>query len=976
MLARRRHLLLTCCFFLSGATGLIYEVVWSRRLTLTFGATVLAVSTVLAAFFGGLALGSVIFGRFVDRRRDPVRIYALLEGAVGVFCFATPWLFGLVESAYVALQPSVAGQIWPERLLRFGLAAAVLLVPTTLMGGTLPALTRAFAQEGGDVGKRVARLYGINTLGAMVGAGVAGFALLSIFGLSTTVFLAAGVNLLIMALALGLNGVWPLPAVRRATPETMVADPRPTAVRGSRAPSPAMLWGLYIAYALSGAAALVYEVAWTRVLCLSFGTSTYAFSATLVCFLAGIAIGSLSFATRFVQRVREPLVVFGLLQVLLAASVVALSPVLELLPYCTIEIYRALDSAPGWLTDLFGGEKLSRSFALMQSGLLLATFVVMIVPTFLMGITFPLVIRIATERVGVLGRRLGAVYASNTVGTVVGSFAAGFVLIPLIGVQQTLVVGVALNLLVGLVYVLTGASRAPTSAAAGALVFVAAAAGCWFLPQWNQSLMTTGVYSRPEAYTNADFAALRKRNVVYYRDGLACTVSVSTTTTEAGEWITLQSNGKPDASTGDMSSQLITAHLPLLLHPDPRNVMIVGLASGCTVGAAEQHPEVKQLDCVEIEPTMAEATQFFTASNHNCLADPRLRLHYDDARSYVLTTQEKFDVITAEPTNPWIAGVANLFSREHFTRLRDRLKPGGLVCQWIPFYNLGPTDLACVLRTFEEVFPGSDLWVFPDLPVDGFLIGSAGPVRPDVAQVARRARAPKVASDLNASYLADEWDILGGYFYPVSRLIAALPESRPNTDDRPIVEFAAPLRLFDGTWQQPARLAIELAPRSSLPFHPERIGDGGQPSHSGLLGLTFGERWSGPAEESLSVWRATDTFAAREYRGGLPVEARLAGKLPGCDVEILAWRTKWGPEDPAGTATPADARIVTVNGHKGALWSGPHDRILLEWDCPEQGRTYQVSAKRTSFWEPRPVAEARLVGALACDHTGTEAAAK
>lgn len=975
MLARRRHLLLTCCFFLSGATGLIYEVVWSRRLTLTFGATVLAVSTVLAAFFGGLALGSVIFGRVVDRRRDPVRIYALLEGAVGVFCFATPWLFGIVESAYVALQPAVAGQIWPERLLRFGLAAGVLLVPTTLMGGTLPALTRAFVQEGGDVGKRVARLYGINTLGAMVGAGVAGFALLSIFGLSTTVFLAAGLNLLIMVLALGIHGVWPLPAVRRAS-EAKAPEARPAGARSSRAPSRLMLWLLYIAYALSGAAALVYEVAWTRVLCLSFGTSTYAFSATLVCFLAGIAIGSLSFATRFVQRVREPLVIFGILQLLLAASVVALSPVLERLPYCTIAIYRALDNAPTWLTDLFGGEKLSRSFALMQSGLLLTTFIVMIVPTFLMGITFPLVIRIATERVGVLGRRLGAVYASNTVGTVVGSFAAGFVLIPLIGVQQTLAVGVALNLLVGLAYVLPGVVRAPTTAVFGALLALGTATGCVLLPQWNQSVMTTGVYSRPEAYASIDLDALRSRNVIYYRDGLACTVSVSTVTNDAGEWITLQSNGKPDASTGDMSSQLLTAHLPLLLHPDPRNVMIVGLASGCTVGAAEQHPEVKQLDCVEIEPTMQEATQFFSASNHNCLADPRLRLHFDDARSYVLTTQEKFDVITAEPTNPWIAGVANLFSSEHFLRLRDHLKPGGLVCQWIPFYNLGPRDLSCVLRTFEEVFPGSDLWVFPDLPVDGFLIGSTEPVRPDVAQFARRARAEKVASDIKESRLADEWDILGGYFYPVSRLIMALPPSEPNTDDRPIVEFAAPLRLFDLTWEESARLAVQLAQRSSLPFSPERIGGPGHENRSGLLGLSFTEPWRATDKEALSIWRGVDEFSAREYRGGLPVEARLTGKLTGCEVDIVAWRTKWGPNEPADKTVPADARAVTVSGHQGSAWAGPHGRIVMQWECPEQGRTYHVSAKRSSFWEPRPLAEARLLGAFACEHAGAAASAR
>lgn len=248
------------CFFLSGATGLTYEVVWARRLTLTFGATVLAVSTVLAAFLGGLALGALIFGRIADRRRDPVRVYAALEGTIGLVCFLTPWLFGLVEHAYVSLHPSMAGNLWLERLLRFALSGAVLIVPTALMGGTLPVLTRALVRREGDISGGVASLYGINTLGAMVGAAGAGFLLLPILGLRGTVFQAAVLNLAVATMAFCVHSV---------RGEDFAPPDKPDSVRVRRAAGVAgeppiargALWALLVAYGFSGAAALIYEVA-------------------------------------------------------------------------------------------------------------------------------------------------------------------------------------------------------------------------------------------------------------------------------------------------------------------------------------------------------------------------------------------------------------------------------------------------------------------------------------------------------------------------------------------------------------------------------------------------------------------------------------------------------------------------------------------------------------------------------------------
>lgn len=944
-LERHRYTLVALCFFLSGATGLVYEVVWSRRLTLTFGATVLAVSTVLAAFLGGLALGSLIFGRVVDRRKDPVRIYAILEALVGLYCFATPLLFNWVEQAYVVLHPSVAGVVWQERMLRFGLAVAVLIVPTILMGGTLPALTRAFVSDAGGIGNRVAKLYGINTLGATLGAGVAGFALLPLLGLRGTVYAAAIVNLLIAALALAVHQSWPSGprAVTKVTKAELLPS-RPRHPSGS-------LGFLLLAYAFSGAAALIYEVAWSRVLCLSFGTSTYAFTAILVSFLLGIALGSLSFATRFVGKLRDPLLAFGILQVLLAVAVTALSPALDNLPAVAAWTHGRLEAADtwaglawardGWMAMTGEPLVLAKSLAAFQTCLLLETVIVLLAPTFVMGVTFPLVTRIATERVGVLGRRLGAVYAANTIGTVVGSFCAGFLLIPWIGAQYCLAVGVALNALVGLGYVLLRKRRS-LGASVFALVATVAIVGAWgLLPQWNRSALSSGSYLY-SAFVGGDtmMEALWGRDVLYYKDGITCTVSVSRSNPGTpDEVISLQTNGKADASNIDMSTQLLSAHLPMLLHGDPESMLIVGLASGCTVGAALQHEEVRSVDCVEIEPAMPEAARFFAKWNHNCLDDPRLKLHFDDARSYVLVNQRKYDVITAEPSNPWIAGVGNLFSFQHWQRLRNQLAPGGVLCQWVGLYNLGPAELSCMLETFTQVFPDATMWVFAGIPTDAFLVGTnGGPVDVDVEQIARQLRKPVVAEDMRLAYVKDLWDFLGGQLYPARERLAGLPRTRLNNDEFPVIEFGAPFRLYDQTWDQPSRETLDRADGNAPPLPRPKLGPDGACE---ILGLEL--PGATDLTQSARYSRDSDLYRGHDYeQTGVPVVVTVRGEMRGCPLTVYAWRTGQTPDDPRCAAPEGEPLgAVDIDGHEARVWRVAGGLVAM-WECPEAGKAFRV----------------------------------
>jgi spermidine synthase len=907
-LARRPGTAILACFFCSGATGLIYEVVWSRRLALVFGATVLAVSTVLAAFLGGLALGSVIFGRIADRRRDPLRLYALLEGGVGLICFVTPLMFVLVEKTYLGIYPLIGDNVWLLRLVRFVLAALVLLVPTTLMGGTLPVLSRALVSREGEVGRRVAALYGLNTFGAVFGALAAGFLFIPSVGISGSIHLAAVLNLAIAAVAYAIH----------ATGSVTAAEPEAATCAGPLRSRSAYAW-LLVAYGLSGAAALTYEIGWTRVLSASFGVTTYAFSAMLAAFLTGIAIGSTLLTSRrlvHVDDLRAPLLWFGLIEVLIGLSVAWLTPLLDRMPLAFLALYRTI-----------GPHFMALQFAALGTAIL-----VMLLPAGLMGAAFPLVTRIATENLGVLGRRLSGVYAANTAGTVVGSFAAGFLLIPALGVRSALLVGVAINVLIGVAYLWASFHERRGVAFAG-MVLAGAALVPWFaLPDWNKAVLSSGAYVYPTYYLNGDArATMAEKQILYYRDALNCMISVTKVEPPGAPEpvISLQINGKTDASSMDLSTQLLFAHLPVLMHPKPEDVMLIGLASGCTLGALEQHPEVKRIDCVEIEPEMVRVTDFFRELNHDCLKDPRVRLTLDDARDFVLVNKHKYDVITSEPSNPWIAGVANLFTREFFAMCRERLKPGGIYCQWIPLYNLSPQDLRCIVATFQSVYPHTSLWVFTQLMSDGYLVGSDHPLQEDALDVFRRASRPQVAEDLAASGVPDPWYLLGGYVFGPQELSEFARGTRLNTDDFPVLEFSSPLSLYSGIARQTMMDVLSGAGLSSPP-----LAQSPESGRAEAVALRVHEplRIVGPAQ--LIVQRDTSGF----LQGVGMVQVCVTGRVqlglgPGI-VRVYSW-PQAGPGSPSAPAQPQGpaSRRVAGPGTEAQVWETGGE-WQARWSCP------------------------------------------
>jgi spermidine synthase len=764
---------IVACFFLSGATGLVYEVLWIRMLGLVFGHTVFAVTTVLTAFMAGLGLGSWIFGRIADRQARPLRLYGLLEIGVGVFCLLVPVLLPLVEMVYRALARGLGLSFFAFSLAQFALVLALFLPPTTLMGATLPILSRVFATDARSLGRRVGFLYALNTFGAVVGTALAGYVLLPGLGMRTTLLLAAAVNLVVGALIVLADRrlVAPAPAVEPSAPPEVVVERS-----GSMALVTAGLAG-------AGAASMIYEVAWTRALSLVIGSSTYAFTAMLLAFLLGLALGSALFSRLFGARALGP-AAFGGLQLGVGLASLGILPVFERLPDVVVRAL-AVSLAPGFVL-------------LVEVALAVAA---MLAPTLLIGAGFPCAVQVAARGPARIGFDVGRLYAMNTLGAIVGTVVAGFALVPLVGAQGAVRVAIALNLALGLAMLLA-ARRAVTRwqwLAAGTLAVVIVA-GLVRVPAWNPAVMAAGaaVYARQYqrfAGQGGVAQAAADSTLLFYRDGLTATVSVH----REGPTTFLRVNGKTDASNGvDMHMQLMLGHLPLLLHPDARSVLVIGLGSGVTVGAVAAHP-VTRVDAVEIEPAVVQAAEFFRKENRDALRDARVHLALGDARNVMLASDRQWDVIVSEPSNPWIGGVATLFSEEFYALARSRLAPSGVMVQWIDGYAIQPEDLKMIVRTFRTAFPATTVWHAHGI-ADFILMGSVQARPFDLGRVqAAWDASPALREDFARLGFRESWVFLADFLLAEPDAARLTLGADLNTDDLLPLEFSAPRSLHRDT---------------------------------------------------------------------------------------------------------------------------------------------------------------------------------
>ncbi len=805
----RRRAAILALFLLSGASGLIYQVVWFRLLATVFGATVPAATTVLAAFMSGLALGSYLLGGAGDRTRQPLRLYAGYE--LGIAAAALAALVAMERMRPVAaLLSSVLGDGGAGlAAARFAVAFLVMLIPTTLMGATLPVLSRALVRDRAAAGVQLSALYAANTWGAALGALVAGFLLIRLLGLRGTVYVAVITNLAVAAAA------WLMVLAKtRAAPRSAPSAVQPARSAGRTPPGPPdasparrdsganrrRAATLLATFAVAGATTLAYEVLWSRALHALLGNSTYAFASTLVVFLAGIALGG--WLVRYAIDRIAPVRLYAALQAGIAGAALLSVPLLTGgVDLRGLQAFFAAGAVPweGELAVRFG-----------------VTMAVLLIPTTLIGATFPLVARLYLSDARRVGAQVGRVYAAGTAGNIAGALLAGFLLVPVAGIARSLALVALLNGAVALAIVLLAGRprRAGRLALGGGGLALAAA--------------VVATVAAPVAFQfPADTEAVGDV-VLFYREGITATTKVYEKPLTARKHMSVDGVYIGGAGGAEKKEQVL-AHLPKLLLRRYRTELAVGLGSGVVPGESGRHPSIERIDIVEIAASVAAGAAWFERENHAVLRDPRVRLLVTDGMHHLATTTARYDIIASDAkSRPKSRGNGLFYSRDYYLLARDRLTPRGLFIQWVPLH-LPRRVYESVLHTFATSFPHASLWVLPDR--DTFLVGSRQPLVPDWALVSARLQADPAGgaagnpfAGLRKHGVTTPAAVAAMYVAGREALLDATAHAPINSLERPHVEFYAfadYTNSINGMVADNYELLLVLRSAAEVPAHAE-----------------------------------------------------------------------------------------------------------------------------------------------------------
>lgn len=785
MFARTRWLF-AASFFLSGGCALIYQVLWSKHLQYVFGSTTEAVGTVLAVFMAGLGAGAYFFGPRIDRAASPLRLYALLEIGIGAYGLAGLFLLRGATTLFAAFGelPGTA-----STLLKLVLAAIVLFPPCLLMGATFPALLRGVSRTVQGARRNVGLFYAVNLAGALAGALAAGIVLIPAYGLTRSSFAAAAVNFAIGA------AVWfAAGRVEHPTAEEAGAGDGTTAASGGE------LRYLQLGLIVSGASVMAFEIVVTRVLTLVFGVSAYAFTIVLAVFLFGLGLGALIYARWIAWRPVRTLQ-FAEVQLLLTAIGTGLIVLLPGVPRWVLYL-RQIPGLGFW--ELLAGK------ALLATVLVLPLAIVA-------GLGLPILIGALVSDVGKIGRVVGRAYLINTVGTIGGSLATGFVLITWLGTEGTLRAVLSVNLLVGVAgCVLFGRSRRSrflALAAAGLCIAALVSSEHWH-PRLFINSDTDGSHTIAVTPLAVEEQLRSTPNrVLFFVEGRNATVAVTETPTVRS----LLVNAHPDGSDSDddMATQVMLGVIPLMMHPAPRNVLVIGFGTGVSARSAARLEQIERIDVVEIEPAVLAAAPFFRHINGAVEQDPRVHVHLTDARTFVATTRRRYDVIVSEPSNPWRAGVANLYTVDFFESVRDLLSDGGVFAQWMHLYFVRDAELRMVLRTLLDAFPEVQVWWL-----------DAGNVVILTSEQSLELQPQRVRELLDGEFREDRVRFAGlstvDEFY--GRLLLDTEgvrdfvgsEGEIHSDDRPYLEYRAPRGLIEADGRNTLRLVAAKLDRKIL----------------------------------------------------------------------------------------------------------------------------------------------------------------
>jgi spermidine synthase len=719
-------LLLLAC---SGCAALIYEIVWLQLLQLVIGSSAVSLGLLLAAYMGGLCLGSALLPRFVSARHDPLRVYACMELGIGAFGLAILWGLPLISHLYFA---------------RGVIAAACLIPPTILMGASFPAITRSPKTI-----SSIGALYSANVAGAVIGCGVAGFYLLRVYDMAVATYAAVAINLVVALVAFALS--------------TKPAEAVEASVSSARRARGFVL--IYVAAALSGMAALGAEVVWTRLLSLLLGATVYTFSIILAVFLVGLWAGS-GAASFLIKRTPQPRMLLAGCQVLLAASIAGTAYILtNVLPYWPVDPWLSLNPWASFDLDVFRCVR------------------TIFIPTLLWGATFPLAVASAAAEEEDPARLSGEIYAANTAGAIAGALLFSLVFIPSIGTRASQELLIAISAAAAAIAIVSATRRAivlgPAIAATLVITFV-------LISTVSDVPWQVIAYGRRVAPILRGLDLSSEAKPVFVGEGVSSSVVITDLEGQRFFYV----SGKSEASSAllDMRLQRMMGHLPALVHHQPRSVLVVGFGAGVTAGSFVKYPEVEGITICELEPIIPPASnKYFGDQNYRVLDDPRTHIVYGDARHFVATTQEKFDVITTDPIHPWVKGTSALYSKEYYELVRSHLNPDGVAAQWLPLYESDQETVKMELATFFDVFPNGTVWG-NYLNGDGYdlvLLGTADDSKINIDDVQHRLENPKysgVAASLGDVEFHSAYDLFGTYVGRASDLTSMLSHAEINRD--------------------------------------------------------------------------------------------------------------------------------------------------------------------------------------------------
>jgi spermidine synthase len=761
------YVALLALVFLSGFAALVYELLWFRQLGLVFGNTVQAAATVLAAFMVGLAWGAHRAKRWIARATSPVRLFGFIEAGIGLYALLVPAAFALANFCYQR-----AAQHLPEAValligLRFLLALLVLFVPTVLMGASLPVLAEAALGSRQRFATKLGLLYGSNTAGATVGVLACGFLLVPQWGVQATNLLAAGVNLAVGGLAV-------LLARRSAQSEIKSTTVEPRQLRSRRT------LGLLAVAALCGGLALAFETVWFRALVLVLGSTSHSFAIMVACFLLGLALGS-AVLGRLADRADR------------AAWALAVSLAgIGVWTLISMQIYHA---APDYFLRLLLKLNFTWTGMLWTKAALGAIFLVPL--AVLSGLAFTAVVRLLRDGAESAGRAVGAAFSVNALGSATGAAVAGFVMLPALGLEWSLLIlgGVAVLSGLTIAWLVTATSTKRKFAFVTAVLVVVAGVRLFSSP-WDPLLLSSGPYFTPRANISDGKVRLHERlstvELVLYREGTTATVDVKRTSDGR---LYFSSDGKveADASPQSMVLQRMMGHLPMLVHPNPRRVLNIGLGAGVTAGALTCYPGA-QIEVADIEPAVTNIAAFWASRNHDLIRRGKFQLHINDGRNHLLVTTNRYDVITSDPFEPVVAGAASLYTMDHFQLARSRLAAGGVMAQFLPLYELSREDLLTILRSFARVFPRTSVFF---TGTDTILLGMTDDTALRLDAAAAKMTDPEVRASLAEIGINRPERLLDMLLLEILPGSSIVEDGPVNTDNRPIIEFSAPKSALD-----------------------------------------------------------------------------------------------------------------------------------------------------------------------------------